>query len=110
LTDPVVHEVLLAFWKVHILHHAKERPIYGQWMLDELKRHGFSISPGTLYPLLARMERHGWLRAERSPTASIKARREYVLTKGGARALGRIRHHIEELHEEVVLGKRGAKP
>jgi PadR family transcriptional regulator, regulatory protein PadR len=109
LTDPVIHEVLLAFWKVHILHHAKVRPIYGQWMLDELRQHGFSLSPGTLYPLLARMERHGWLRGQRSPEASIKARREYVLTKEGAQALARIRGHVEELHDEVVRGRHRAK-
>jgi DNA-binding PadR family transcriptional regulator len=107
MTDPVVREVFLAFWKVHILHHARGRPIYGQWMLEELERHGFSLSPGTLYPLLARMEQHGWLKGQRDPAASIKARREYVLTKEGARALARIRRQLGELYREVVLEKGG---
>ena len=56
--------LLLGFWKVHILHHAAEHPIIGQWALTELRRHGYDISPGTLYPLLKRMERNGWLRSE----------------------------------------------
>lgn len=105
MNQPVVREVLLAFWKVHILHHAQERPVYGQWMMEELRRHGFALSPGTLYPLLARMERHGWLRGQRAPDASSKARREYVLTKAGARVLAQIRRQVEELHAEVVLGR-----
>lgn len=45
-------EILLSFRKVHILHHASEKPIHGQWVLTELRRHGYDISPGTLYPLL----------------------------------------------------------
>ena len=105
MTDPLVREVFLAFWKIHILHHAQEHPIYGQWMLEELGHHGFSLSPGTLDPLLARMERHGWLKGRREPGASIKAKREYVLTKQGARALTRIREQLVELHREVVLEK-----
>lgn len=72
-------------------------------MLEELERHGFSLSPGTLYPLLARMEEHGWLKGQRDPAASVKARREYVLTRQGAGVLARIRRQLGELHREVVL-------
>src|SRR5664279_2409763 len=62
-------EILLGFWKVHILHHASQEPIHGQWVLTELRRHGYEISPGTLYPLLHRLERNGLLkcRPRRSP-------------------------------------------
>ena len=63
-TKEVSREILLAFWKVHILHHASKEPLHGQWMLDELRHHGYQISPGTLYPLLARMERLGWLKSK----------------------------------------------
>jgi DNA-binding PadR family transcriptional regulator len=104
MADQISREIHLAFWKVHILHHARERPIYGQWLLEELRRHGFQVSPGTLYPLLARMEEQGWLRAARRVAAngSPKARREYALTSKGARALGSLRRQVEELHREVV--------
>ena len=109
MTDPVVREVLLAFWKVHILHHAQEHPIYGQWMLNELRRHGYSLSPGTLYPLLARMEERGWLRGRRDPDASVRARREYVLTREGARVLARLRDQLAELFHEVGGGAEKAQ-
>jgi PadR family transcriptional regulator, regulatory protein PadR len=109
MADQISREIHLAFWKIHILHHAGERPIYGQWLLEELRRHGFAVSPGTLYPLLARMEHQGWLRAGRRAmaTTSPKARREYVLTSRGARALAGLRRQVEELHREVV---QDAKP
>ena len=104
MTDQISREILLAFWKVHILHHAEEGRIYGQWILEELRRHGFRVSPGTLYPLLARMEQQGWLRLVKNADndRSPKARRNYVLTSKGAKFLKALRRQVEELHREVV--------
>jgi PadR family transcriptional regulator, regulatory protein PadR len=93
-------EILLALWKVHILHHATERPVFGQWMLEELRRHGHDVSPGTLYPLLERMRGYGWLRCEvggRGP----RARKDYFLTDRGQKVLRRIRTFVNELHGEI---------
>jgi len=39
--------------RLHILHHAVEGPLFGLWMAEELRRHGYEISAGTLYPLFA---------------------------------------------------------
>jgi PadR family transcriptional regulator, regulatory protein PadR len=105
-TGPVIREVLLAFWKVHILHHAAEGPIYGQRIADELRRHGYNISPGTLYPLLRRMEANGWLRSSRKNT---NARKEYRLTRAGAKTLELIRAQLEELYREVIE-ERNSRP
>jgi DNA-binding PadR family transcriptional regulator len=99
----VNREILLSFWKVHILHHANEEPIHGQWILTELRRHGYEISPGTLYPLLNRMQRLGWLRCKSALGGGLRARKDYRLTKEGQKVLGLIREQIKELHEEVVL-------
>ena len=49
--------------RLHILHHAAEGPIFGQAMIDELGRHGYRLSAGTLYPILHGMERQGYLRS-----------------------------------------------
>jgi DNA-binding PadR family transcriptional regulator len=106
MQDPVDREIRLAFWKLHILHHASERPVYGLWLLEELAEHGHRLSPGTLYPVLARMEANGWLRAER--TQSPKARKNYRITPAGRRVLRGLRHELDELHRELVreAGKR----
>jgi DNA-binding PadR family transcriptional regulator len=108
MADLILREILLSSWKVHILHHAEERPIDGQWLLDELRRHGFQVSPGTLYPLLARMEQDGLLEVMTpdNPHPSPKARREYALTARGTRMVARLRRQVEELHHEVVEERR----
>jgi len=98
-------EILLGFWKVHILHHASEGPVVGQWMLRELRRHGYELSPGTLYPLLARLEERGWLKCRVDPAAGPRARREYFLTRVGHEVLAHLRGQVAELYREVVLGE-----
>jgi len=108
MADPLAREFLLTFWKIHILHHAGEDDgVYGQWMLEELARHGYRLSPGTLYPLLARMERHGWLRSA-EPERSTAARR-YRLTAEGRKVLTRLRHALAELTGEVGTTPRTSK-
>ncbi|RJO66573.1 MAG: PadR family transcriptional regulator [Myxococcales bacterium] len=97
----VEREILLAFWKIHILHHAAETPVYGQWMLNELRRHGYDVSPGTLYPLLQRMERHGWLVSERDKAAGPKGRINYRITEYGREVLAVVRKQLDELRGEV---------
>lgn len=101
----IQRECSLAFWKVHILHHAGEGPVVGQWMLDELRRHGYEVSPGTLYPILHRMEAYGWLRSETDPEGGTKTRRSFYLTDMGRDVLRALSGQIEELHREVVLGE-----
>jgi DNA-binding PadR family transcriptional regulator len=100
-------EIRLAFWKIHILHHAASQNIYGLWILEELAEHGHRLSPGTVYPILARMEQNGWLR---SVSKGGKARRNYRITPAGQRLLTELREQITELHREVVLDKAPAKP
>jgi DNA-binding PadR family transcriptional regulator len=97
-------EILLGFWKVHILHHASEEPIHGQWVLTELRRHGYEISPGTLYPLLHRLERNGWLKCHKVRGGGPRARKDYRLTAAGQEALAEVRAQLEELYREVVVG------
>ncbi len=104
----LVREILLNFWKIHILHHAGEGAVYGQWMIEELRRHGYDISPGTLYPLLRRMESSGWIKPVKKRRAGARERREYRLTKLGSQALELIRAQLDELYREVARrpGKR----
>ncbi|HVY70757.1 MAG TPA: PadR family transcriptional regulator [Verrucomicrobiae bacterium] len=98
----VDREILLGFWKVHILHHAGEAPVHGQWMLEELRHHGYALSPGTLYPLLHRMERRGWLKSRVPREGGRRARRTYRLTGKGGKVLRLVRRQLEELFREVA--------
>ena len=97
----VGREILLGLWKVHILHHAAERPLVGLWMLRELRQHGYEVSPGTLYPLLRRMVAHGWLRCRVAAPGGPRARKSYSLTARGAEVLELVRVQVEELAREL---------
>jgi DNA-binding PadR family transcriptional regulator len=97
-------EIRLGIWKIHILHHAASREVWGRWLLEELGRHGHHLSPGTLYPALLRMESNGWLeRTGEAPHA--RARRTFRITAEGRRLLEGLRREVTELYEEVVLGR-----
>ncbi len=65
MEDKVLRKLFLGFIHIHILHHAKEHPIFGVWMVEELKEHGYNISSGTLYPILHSMESDGLLPSEK---------------------------------------------
>jgi DNA-binding PadR family transcriptional regulator len=95
-------KILLGFIRVHILHHAAEKDgIYGVWMIRELERHGYSISPGTLYPILHEMEAKGLLKVKKVNVKG-KIRKVYIATKKGTVTLERLRSYISELSGEVV--------
>src|SRR5437879_2084455 len=72
--------------RLHVLHHAVEGPIFGLGMAEELARHGYRISPGTLYPLLHGLEKKGYLRSvELRKGKSL--RKVYRATAAGRKAL-----------------------
>ncbi len=57
----MLRDFFLGFVRIHILHHAALEPIYGVAIMEELRRHGYDLSPGTLYPLLHNLEAAGYL-------------------------------------------------
>jgi PadR family transcriptional regulator PadR len=89
--------------RVHILHHASCAPIYGSWMLEELKRHGYEMSYGTLYPALHRMEEDGLLIRE-DRVEGGRVRKYYTATRKGLEELAEAQRMIRELYREVVEG------
>jgi PadR family transcriptional regulator PadR len=96
------HQALLAgLVRLHILHHAAEGDIYGQWMIEELARHGYRMSPGTLYPLLHGMEEKGYLES-RQERAGRSVRRLYHATPLGLEALALARDKVRELFGEIL--------
>ncbi len=87
--------------QLHVLHHAAEREVDGAWMSDELARHGYRISPGTLYPTLHRMEAEGLLES-RAELVDGRRRRRYRATDTGRRVLAETKRALRELAEEVL--------
>ncbi|MCR8850328.1 PadR family transcriptional regulator [Rossellomorea sp. SC111] len=100
MEEKVLRKLFLGFIQIHILHHAKEEPIYGTWMLEELREHGYSISSGTLYPILHSMETDGLLIKE-SKNVEGKIRKYYSITDKGNAVLIEARNKAFELFKEI---------
>jgi DNA-binding PadR family transcriptional regulator len=101
-------ELLSGFIRLHILHHAAEGDLYGQWMIEELARHGYKLSPGTLYPMLHAMEEKGYL-ISREERTGRSARRLYRATPLGHEALELARSKARELFSEIFPTRRVAR-
>jgi DNA-binding PadR family transcriptional regulator len=97
----IFRETFLGFIRVHLLHHAAKAPLFGTEMIEELKRHGYALSPGTLYPILHGLEEAGYLRSEQE-VVNGKVRRYYSGTAKGVKALERLKAKVRELTEEVL--------
>jgi PadR family transcriptional regulator, regulatory protein PadR len=100
IEDRVLRKLFLGFIQIHILHHAKMEPIYGMWMLEELREHGYNMSAGTLYPVLHTMEKEGLLVRE-NRLVEGKIRKYYTTTSLGAEVLDEARQKANELFKEI---------
>ena len=89
--------------RIHILYHASRAPIYGSWMAQELKRHGYKVSYGVLYPALHRMEEDKLLVRE-ARVEDGRGRKYYTATEKGLAELAEAQRMIRELCREVVEG------
>jgi PadR family transcriptional regulator, regulatory protein PadR len=100
MQDQIIRKLFLGFIQIHILHHSKKEPFFGSWMIDELKKHGYMMSPGTLYPLLHSMESAGLLVKE-DRTVEGKIRKYYRITSKGEDVLEEARSKAYELFKEI---------
>jgi DNA-binding PadR family transcriptional regulator len=82
--------------RLHILQHAQEGGTFGLGLIEELARHGYKLSAGTLYPLLHSMERKGLLRSHDHLEAG-RIRRVYTSTPRGRKALSLAKEKVYEL-------------
>ena len=94
------HDLFLGFVKLHILHHAGREPVYGLGLIEELGRHGYRLSPGTLYPILHTLEADKLLVCETRVVAG-KVRKYYRLTRAGRAALKEGKNKASELMEKI---------
>ena len=94
--------------RLHILHHAAEEPIYGLGMIEELGRHGYKLSAGTLYPLLHGLEEKGYLVSSTIRRGSAE-RRMYKATRLGRAALAAAKVKVQELFGELFENEHPKK-
>ena len=99
--NTIDREFFLGFIKIHVLYHAAQAPIFGLEISQELARHGYKISPGTLYPALHRMEKAGYLKSS-SKVINGRIRKYYRATGEGRKVLQQAGQKIRELIAEVL--------
>jgi DNA-binding PadR family transcriptional regulator len=95
------HDLYSGLIRLHVLHHASEGPVFGLGLLEELSRHGYRISPGTLYPILHGLEKKGYLSSSELRKGK-SLRKIYRATARGRKALEAAKANISELFYEVV--------
>lgn len=87
--------------RLHVLHHACHEPIFGTGIIEELARHGYRLSPGTIYPLLHGLEKKGYLRSSEENDGR-QVRRVYRATPKGRKALAAAKVKVRELFAELL--------
>ncbi len=100
MQDKILRKFFLGFIQMHILHHAKQEPFYGAWMIEELNGHGYDMSPGTLYPILHSMESSDLMVMEEKIIEG-KIRKYYKITELGNEVLEQARKKAYELFKEI---------
>jgi PadR family transcriptional regulator len=105
----LIRDFFLGFIRIHVLHHAAEQPVYGLWLIEELGRHGYALSPGTLYPILRGLAQGGYLRRDKR-LVDGRVRKYYKITAAGRRALSSARTQIAELVGEALEPSRRRSP
>jgi PadR family transcriptional regulator PadR len=99
--DPITRHFFNGFIRLHILYHAVKESIYGAEITEELVRHGYRVSQGTLYPTLHLLETLGYLRS-RTELVQGRRRKYYRATAAGKRVLNEARGKLQELVAEVL--------
>jgi len=92
--------------RLHVLYHAARQPVYGLAMIEELGRHGYRLSAGTLYPILHGLEEKGYLISVERRFSST-TRRVYRATPAGRRALQSAKSKVRELFGELFEDEKG---
>ena len=98
MKDQIVRKIFSGLIYIHILHHGSEGSFYGSWMIEELKEHGYNVSPGTIYPILKTMVDEGLLIKE-DKIVNGKIRKYYEATEEGRKLLIDLKKNLKILME-----------
>jgi DNA-binding PadR family transcriptional regulator len=104
MADDILRHLFAGFIRLHVLYHADKEPICGVEIMEELRHHGYKISPGTLYPMLHDMQQSGHMTCADQVVAG-KRRKNFRITASGRKVLAAARLKLRELTSEIVDDK-----
>jgi chromate transporter len=99
MKDTVLRSNSSRFIHTHILHHAKEHPVYGSCMVEGFRGQGYNISSGKFYPILHSIESDG-LQVKEVKKVGGRIRKYDTTTKKGFVILKEARLKGYELFKE----------
>ncbi|MDW7655938.1 MAG: PadR family transcriptional regulator [Bacillota bacterium] len=73
---------------------------YGYSLLQNLTDKGMSIEPGTLYPLMRRLEKQGLLDSQWD-TEDVRPRKYYILSADGVMVLEKMKAEWKQLVQQM---------
>jgi DNA-binding PadR family transcriptional regulator len=109
MAEDLLRHFFGGFVRMHVLYHAAKEPVWGAAIMAELERHGYRLTPGTLYPILHHLEAAGYLTATTAVVAG-KRRRNYRITSAGRRFLRDARGKLRELVAELLDDRGAGRP
>jgi DNA-binding PadR family transcriptional regulator len=83
-------------------------PQYGYSLVTTLKKKGIQVEPGTLYPLLRRLEKQGLLESKWDTNMS-RPRKYYLLSDSGKEVLDLLREEWQKIVTSMddLISERG---
>jgi PadR family transcriptional regulator PadR len=75
--------------------------VYAADILAQLNQTDFATQEGTLYPLLSKLRREGWVEYEWQESETGPPRKYYRLTKGGQGQLKETKHYWHHIIKTV---------
>ena len=109
MAEDLLRHFFGGFVRMHVLYHAAKEPVWGAAIIAELERHGYRLTPGTLYPILHQLETAGYLTA-RTAVVAGKRRKNYRITRSGRLLLHNARGKLRELVSEVLEDQDRMRP
>jgi DNA-binding PadR family transcriptional regulator len=101
MTENVFRHFFAGFVRLHILYHADKHAVCGAEIIEELKRHGYDLSPGTLYPILRSLSDAGYVEWK-NEVVNGKRRKNYRITANGRQIMNDAREKVRELVGELI--------
>ena len=102
MKEQITRKIFNGLIYIHILHHGNIEPFYGSWMIEELKEHGYNVSPGTLYPILKSMVDEGLIEKE-DINVNGRIRKYYETTEKGNVLLFELKNNLKELFNDIKI-------
>ena len=101
-------QVLKGILEGCILAVIKRETVYGYELAMKLQKEGLTVSEGSIYPLLLRLQKEHLIYGEMKKSPNGPNRKYYYLTPDGEEALQEFRDHWQEIRTPIdqLLEKR----